>query len=153
MKGILIGVDGSEQSREAVRLAARLAKGMGAQLRVAWVAPRLEAMGIRDFPAAVRDWNRENEERGLAMLREVVDSELHPFGDPDVEGEPLAKVLPAVELLHGSPGEELARRAGRDDVDLVVVGSRGKGAAARLLLGSVTDRLLRLSPKPVLVCT
>jgi len=153
MKGILIGVDGSEQSREAVRLAARLARGMGAQLHVAWVAPRLEAMGIRDFPPAVRDWNRENEERGLAMLREVVDSELHPFGDPDVEGEPLAKVLPGVELLHGSPGDELARRAGRDDVDLVVVGSRGKGAAARLLLGSVTDRLLRLSPKPVLVCT
>jgi len=153
MKGILIGVDGSEQSREAVRLAGRLAKAMGAQLRVAWVAPQLEAMGIRDFPPAVRDWNRENEERGLAMLREVVDSELHPFGDPDVEGEPLAKVLPGVELLHGSPGDELARRAGRDDVDLVVVGSRGKGAAARLLLGSVTDRLLRLSPKPVLVCT
>jgi nucleotide-binding universal stress UspA family protein len=153
MKGILVGVDGSEQSREALRLAAKLAKGMGAQLHVAWVAPRLEAMGIRDFPPAVRDWNRENEERGLLLLREVVDTELHPFGDPDVEGEPLAKVLPEVELLRGSPADELARRAGRDDIDLVVVGSRGKGAALRLLLGSVTDRLLRLSAKPVLVCT
>jgi nucleotide-binding universal stress UspA family protein len=153
MKGILVGVDGSAQSREALRVAAKLAKGMGAQLHVTWVAPRLEAMGIRDFPPAVRDWNRENEERGLAMLREVVDTELHPFGDPDVEGEPLVKALPEIELFHGSPAEELARRAGRDDVDLVVVGSRGKGAAARLLLGSITDRLLRLSPKPVLVCT
>jgi nucleotide-binding universal stress UspA family protein len=153
MKGILVGVDGSDQSREAVRLAAKLASGMGAELLVAWVAPRLEAMGSGDFPPAVRAFCRESEDRGLLMLREVVDAELHPFGDPDVEGEPLAKVLPGIELLHGSPAEELARRAGRDDVDMVVVGSRGKGAAARLLLGSVTDRLVRVSPKPVLVCT
>jgi nucleotide-binding universal stress UspA family protein len=153
MKGILVGVDGSAQSREAVRLAAKIAGGMGARLHVAWVAPRLEPMGIHDFPPTVREWSRQNEERGLAMLREVVDTELHPFGDPDVEGEPLATALPEVELLRGSPAEEIARRAERGDIDMVVVGSRGKGAAARLLLGSVADRLVRVSPKPVLVCT
>jgi len=36
-------------------------------------------------------------------------------------------------------------------VDLVVVGSRGRAAVARVLLGSVTDRLVHISTKPVLV--
>jgi len=37
------------------------------------------------------------------------------------------------------------------DVDLVVVGHRGRGALARLLLGSVADRLVQICPKPVLI--
>jgi nucleotide-binding universal stress UspA family protein len=36
-------------------------------------------------------------------------------------------------------------------VDLVVAGSRGQGAVARALLGSVSDRLVHLCPKPILV--
>ncbi|MFL5394013.1 MAG: universal stress protein, partial [Myxococcales bacterium] len=43
--------------------------------------------------------------------------------------------------------------AERDDIELVVVGSRGRGAAARFLLGSVADRLARVSPKPLLICS
>jgi len=37
------------------------------------------------------------------------------------------------------------------DVDLVVAGHRSRGALARLVLGSVADRLVQISPKPVLV--
>ena len=152
MPGILVGVDGSTKSREALRTAAKMARALRAGLHVAWVAPQVEALGLRDFPAALRDWNRENEERGRAMLREMVDSELHPFGDPDVEGEPLTTTPPGIEVLRGSPAEQLRRRAERDDIDLVVVGAQGRGAAARVLLGSVADRLARTSPKPLLIC-
>ncbi len=37
------------------------------------------------------------------------------------------------------------------DADLVVVGSKGRGAVSRMLVGSVTDRLVHISKKPVLV--
>src|SRR5436305_13780920 len=98
MSGILVGVDGSPESRNAVRLAAKMARGLG-KLHLAWVAPQVEAMGIHDFPPSIREWNRENEERGRIMLREVVDTELHPFGDPDVEGEPLVVAAPEIEVM------------------------------------------------------
>jgi nucleotide-binding universal stress UspA family protein len=54
-------------------------------------------------------------------------------------------------VLSGSPAETLAEAAAAPDVDLVVLGSRGRGAVARVLLGSVSDRLIHISPKPVLV--
>jgi nucleotide-binding universal stress UspA family protein len=152
MKSILVGVDGSVKSREALRFAARIAAGLRAKLHLVWVAPQLEPMGVPDFPPAIREWNRANEERGRAMLREIVDSELHPFGDPDVVGEPLTAELPEIEVNRGSAAEQLALRAERPDVELVVVGARGKDAAGRLLLGSVADRLARTCPKPVLIC-
>jgi len=153
MSVILVGVDGSAKSREAVRLAAKLARGLRAGLHLVWVAPQFDWLGAPELPAALREWNRDNEERGRAMLREVVDSELHPFGDPEVEGDPLVAEPPAIEVMRGSAAEQLALRAARDDVELVVVGSRGRGAAARLLLGSVADRLARTSPKPLVICT
>ena len=54
-------------------------------------------------------------------------------------------------VLSGSPAESLAEAALSGEVDLVVVGSRGRGAVARVLLGSVSDRLVHISHKPVLV--
>jgi nucleotide-binding universal stress UspA family protein len=51
----------------------------------------------------------------------------------------------------GAPAESLAKMASERDVDLVVVGHRGRGAISRVLLGSVADRLVQISPKPVLV--
>jgi nucleotide-binding universal stress UspA family protein len=55
-------------------------------------------------------------------------------------------------LLQGSPGEALVAAAeGSPEVEMVVVGSRGRNALARVLLGSVADRVVHLSKKPVLV--
>jgi nucleotide-binding universal stress UspA family protein len=52
-------------------------------------------------------------------------------------------------VLSGPPAETLAEAAA--EVDLVVAGSRGQGAVARALLGSVSDRLVHLCPKPILI--
>ncbi|MFL5419781.1 MAG: universal stress protein, partial [Myxococcales bacterium] len=41
--------------------------------------------------------------------------------------------------------------AASDNFDLIVVGHRGRGGVTRVLLGSVADRLLQISPRPVLV--
>jgi nucleotide-binding universal stress UspA family protein len=54
-------------------------------------------------------------------------------------------------VLRGAPAEAVADAAQASDVDLVIVGSRGLGAVKRALLGSVSDRLLHICPKPVLV--
>jgi nucleotide-binding universal stress UspA family protein len=54
-------------------------------------------------------------------------------------------------ILYGSPAESIAEEAAAGDVGMVVVGSRGHGAVARVFLGSVSDRIVHISPKPVLV--
>jgi len=51
----------------------------------------------------------------------------------------------------GAPAETLAALAAAGDVDLVVVGHRGRNAVARALMGSVADRLVQICSKPVLV--
>jgi nucleotide-binding universal stress UspA family protein len=57
----------------------------------------------------------------------------------------------ASTILYGSPAESIAGEAAAADVGMVVVGSRGHGAVARMFLGSVSDRIVHISPKPVLV--
>jgi nucleotide-binding universal stress UspA family protein len=51
----------------------------------------------------------------------------------------------------GAPAETLAELAKAGEVDLVVVGHRGRNALSRALMGSVADRLVQICSKPVLV--
>lgn len=55
-----------------------------------------------------------------------------------------------VAVLHGEPAAAISKAAEAEDVDLVIVGTRTRGALARTLLGSVADTLLRACPKPVM---
>ncbi len=55
------------------------------------------------------------------------------------------------EIGDGSPAEVLAALSAQPEVDMVVIGHRGRGMLSRLLIGSVADRLVQISPKPVLV--
>ena len=54
-------------------------------------------------------------------------------------------------MENGDPSEEIARVAAEGGFDLIVVGSRERGAVAELLLGSVSKTLVRTAPGPVLV--
>ena len=55
------------------------------------------------------------------------------------------------KLLKGQPADAIADAAVSSNVDLVVVGSRGRGAVTRVLLGSTSDRLINICEKPVLI--
>jgi nucleotide-binding universal stress UspA family protein len=64
---------------------------------------------------------------------------------------PLTGVLATTRLLVGDPAREIAAYADSEDADMIVVGSRGHGAIASVLLGSVSRGVLRESKRPVLV--
>lgn len=55
------------------------------------------------------------------------------------------------ETTVGSPAESIVAYAEKEDIDLVVVGSYGRGEASRLRLGSVSEVVVRRTPVPVLV--
>jgi hypothetical protein len=56
-----------------------------------------------------------------------------------------------IQTEHGSPAQRIAEYARQENVDLIVLSSHGRAGAARWLLGSVADDLVRTAPVPVLL--
>lgn len=138
MKRILVGIDGSDPAAKAAQMAAEIAIRFGARITLAYVVPRLllppDAYGL-----TVADVEQEHHAYAEKLLAHAVAQ----LGESGVQAD--------TRVLTGPPAESLAEAAQASDVDLVVAGSRGRGAVARMLLGSVSDRLVHISPKPVLV--
>jgi nucleotide-binding universal stress UspA family protein len=143
-KSVVCGVDGSENARIALRVAADLAGRLGHQLVVAHVVapPAVPAGRTGHFaghglsaPAGV------DLELHRDAARELVERILAEEGLGDAAGR--------VEF--GFPAERLAEIADDEEAELVVVGSRGRGAFTSALLGSVSHEVIGLARCPVLV--
>ena len=138
MKTWLVGVDDSEAAKHAAAWAADLAKASGARLRLVYVsAPVL-------LPAAayadVIDRLVAEEAKHAAVLLERTRAAV---SRPGLEIQ--------VHHAEGALPETFAALAEAPDVEMVVVGSRGRGAVSRVLLGSFADRVVHICEKPVLV--
>jgi len=138
MKRILVAIDGSDASMRAGRMAAEVALRFGARLTLAYAVPRL-LLPPDVYGLTVAEVEREQR----AYAENVVHEALLKLGEAGVDVETV--------VLNGPPAEAVAEAAAAPDVDLVVVGSRGNGAVKRMLLGSVSDRLVHICPKPILV--
>jgi len=131
MKRIVVGVDGSEDSIQAVAFAGRLAKETGACLTVVYVQ-HLPVVGPPEL-----ERNHRMAERRVA--RRVVKA-LMPLSVPW-----------DLEVGGGDVAEEVQRVARERGADLIVVGTRGHGPVSRLLGGSVSTRVVHHADRPVLV--
>lgn len=134
MKKILVAVDGSEAASHAVRTAVVLAKGLNAQITLAHVVP--PSFVPPEVPFGVQPWTEEAISAGEQLL--------------EAAAREAGMTCERVNLT-GSPAERLADTAETGDFDLVVVGSKGRGAVSRMLIGSVTDRLVHICKRPILV--
>ena len=131
---IVVGVDGSDGSKQALRWAHYLARLTGARLDVvaAWeynALFNLTSLPELDFPA-------DDVERSL---QETVDEVLAGERPADLRVKALAG--PAAETLVTASGDAL----------MLVVGSRGRGGFAGLLIGSVSAKVAEHADCPVLV--
>lgn len=130
---IVVGVDGSQESREALLWAAGQAKLSGASLDVvaAWTFPETWGWSI----AALNDVDPEADTRRMleVTVKEVLGSEADAH----------------LKIVEGRPAPVLLRAA--EDAELLVVGSRGRGAFAGLVLGSVSEHCLHHASCPVVV--
>jgi nucleotide-binding universal stress UspA family protein len=128
-QNIVVGFDGSKDSKAALRWAARLSGAMGARLRIVHAVGLLEHAGLSDHAAVHRE----------TALQLVTDAGLR---SADVEWT----------VVDGDPCSALlGMTIGPESADLIVVGSRGSNAHAGSLLGSTSLELAQHTAVPVLI--
>ncbi|MEW6638423.1 MAG: universal stress protein [Actinomycetota bacterium] len=134
---ILFATDGSEDSRRAMEAAIDLAAKTGSELHVVHVG----LLSPWAMPDAMSD---QQYERLVHQARRVLDEEAARIREAGAE-------IAEAHLKMGRADVEIVRLAEQIGAGLIVVGSRGRGAIARILLGSDAESIVRHAPCPVLV--
>jgi nucleotide-binding universal stress UspA family protein len=142
LRSILVAVDYSECSAKALSVAAELARVYGAAL---------DLVHVWDRPAYVSDDTKvghgEDARSLLDMIRENARAEMEAF---TAKAALPAGTKLSTRLLAGNPAGTLLKELAGGKHDLLVIGTHGRTGLPHLLLGSVAEKLVRLSPVPVL---
>lgn len=137
---ILVPVDFSAGSKRALAHAMRLADAFGASLRLIHVLEDSFAMaGYLELSALPGDY--------MEAAARQAGVELEALLTPEQKTRYSAA---AVIRIGRAASEILAYLGDHREIDLVVMATAGKGAIARFMMGSVTDKVVRAAPCPVL---
>ena len=138
-KEIVVPTDFSEHSLRALDYAVEIAEKFGSALKIIYVIePLLQAADVSwtsvDFEQ-LNQTHKASAEKQLAQLLE----------------ERLPEGMPAdTEILSGKPFVEILKYAKRQNADLIVMATHGRGAIAHILMGSTAEKVVRKASCPVL---
>ncbi|MBI5277067.1 MAG: universal stress protein [Burkholderiales bacterium] len=141
---ILLATDGSAACDQATRVAVGLARTHGAKLTAIYVVDPYPYLGIGQAnPMGFQAYMQAahvHAGKALGRAAELCDD----GGTPPITME--TRIVEETTAAHG-----IAQTARDEQADLIVVGSHGHGALRKLVLGSVTTKVLAEAPMPVLV--
>jgi nucleotide-binding universal stress UspA family protein len=140
LQNILLATDFSDPSATALDHAKALAEAFKARIHVLHVLEDLAAHAwtTEVYVAALPGVHDEMERQARERLAAIFTPE---------EG---TRFQVRAELRTGSPFVEIVRYAREEHIDLIVMGTHGRGPIAHMLLGSVAERVVRKAPCPVL---
>ncbi|MEM3521533.1 MAG: universal stress protein [Candidatus Bathyarchaeia archaeon] len=137
-KKILVPVDGSEDSKKALKYALDIANKYNSRLTALYVVSKRVYAHIHELGV-------------LAMLT----NELELEGEKILEeAQGLAKLLGLsieTKLVHGFPAEEILNMAEKENYDLIVIGGKGLSGVKTFFLGSVSDKVTHHAKCSVLI--
>jgi nucleotide-binding universal stress UspA family protein len=141
---ILITTDGSAVSRHTACAGVEFARQMGAQVLVLYVAPSYQyPVYVEIVPPAYpseEDYMAHMQRVGAEHTDEVVQA-----------ARQAGLACDGMTAFADSPGLKIVDVANQQACDLIFIGSHGRSGWGHLLLGSVTNKVLSHTPKPVLV--
>jgi nucleotide-binding universal stress UspA family protein len=140
LKRILLPTDFSKHSQNALAYATAFAEKFGAEIYLLHVVQDLaifipEAVSVS--PPMVPPVEQFTAAARASLLQVAVENKLDRFGVQ-------------VEVREGTPFYEIIQVAREKDVDLIIMGTHGRGGLTHVLLGSVTEKVVRKAPCPVL---
>jgi nucleotide-binding universal stress UspA family protein len=135
LRRILVPHDFSETSDAAVKYAIALARTFGAKLYLLHVGENVQTDMATEFPLGLD-----------ASLEDAVRERLLKIVTPFEQRE----LKPEFEIRAGTPHVEILTYAKDRDIDLIVMGTHGRGLVGRVVIGSVAEKVVRYAPCPVL---
>lgn len=138
-KKILVPVDFSPNSADAVRSAAEFSRRFGAELTLVHVFQPFASVVPEGYLAYTS-----------AQLEEMLSSFRTQLASAKKDAEAAGAILVHTKQLQGTPAAEIEAFARNEHFDLIVMGTHGRTGIQHMLLGSVTERVVRHAPCPVL---
>lgn len=138
IKRIVVGVDGSEHGEEALRWAIRMAKGMGSRITAVYAVyvpiyfPEPYGIPVQFDEKWRSEMKDEFETKWCKRLR-------------------ASGLAYRTVMRDGRPASVIAEVADQEKADIIIVGRRGRGGVAELVLGSVSHELAVHSTRPLLL--
>jgi nucleotide-binding universal stress UspA family protein len=139
---ILLATDGSEETGFAGQSASEVSKATGSEVHLCYVLPtEAQMVGHHLYSDEIRESVIERAEKEARTFLEEQAQRISSEGGKVAE----------THLRVGRPGKEILRLAGVLDVGMIVMGSRGLDAIGRVLIGSVSDSVVRHAHCPVTI--
>jgi nucleotide-binding universal stress UspA family protein len=131
---VLLAIDGSEQSARAIETAVEFAKKMGSEVLVFHLHELISVSGgAHDFDVT------------------EADAQLAVDAAKTLQDKGVKATSTRAQAFYGYTAQHIVEAANEFGADVIVMGSRGRSGLSGLLLGSVTQKVLHMTEKPVLV--
>jgi nucleotide-binding universal stress UspA family protein len=141
LNSVLVGTDFGETSTAALAYGRNLAGAFGGRLHLLHVAEQVTATAAAEFYLEdLVELQRAVEESASKQLNAL----LTPDDLARLSAKPVVRVAPDV-------ARAIVEYAKAAHVDVIVIGTHGRGAVSRFMMGSVAEKVVRTAPCPVLV--
>ena len=149
---ILYATDLGKHTRPAFRMAVSLAKQNNAKIHFLYVIEPMNANTASLVNSYMPEGTIEDlYKRSVDDLHEKVNDRIEKFCLEELDGKEFPGGKPVADIIEGSPAATIIRIADERSVDLIVMGSHAHSAFDNLFIGSVADKVVNRTTKPVLL--
>ena len=152
-KNILIATDLTPNSEHAFKHAIMLSRNSKAKIHLLHVLPEVDS-SFRSYVSSMMGEGKleEFEARHEDQARNKLKKELEEFTRNELANFPEDfKNIASIEVVHGRAVSQILQIADKIAADVIVMGTHGKGVLGHTFLGSVAEKVLQKSKKPVFV--